>query len=80
MTVIDLLIIAVTSYTIWRCRLVGLSRQPSAPRNGLWLVALGLIVCLFYLVDLVSMFRLPTITSKQEATAAMDYLHRNSAG
>jgi hypothetical protein len=31
MTVIDLLIIAVTIYAIWRCRLIGLSKRLSAP-------------------------------------------------
>jgi len=33
MTAIDLLIIAVTIYTIWRCRLIGSSKRPSAPQS-----------------------------------------------
>jgi hypothetical protein len=32
MTAIDLLIIAVTTYAIWRCRLIGPSKRPSAPK------------------------------------------------
>jgi hypothetical protein len=42
MTAIDLLIIAVTIYAIWRCRLVGPSKRPSAPQTGLRLIVLGL--------------------------------------
>jgi hypothetical protein len=34
-TAIDLVIIAVTIYAIWRCRLIGPSKQPSAPHIGL---------------------------------------------
>ena len=44
MTAIDLLIIAVTVYAIWRCRLVGPSKRPSAPQTGLRLIVLGLVV------------------------------------
>jgi hypothetical protein len=53
MTAIDLLIIAVTIYTIRRCRLIGPSKRPSAPQIGLrWrpspgsasaIIALGLL-------------------------------------
>ena len=43
MTAIDLLIIAVTIYTIWRCRLIGSSKRPSAPQIGLRWIAFGLI-------------------------------------
>jgi hypothetical protein len=42
MTAIDLLIIAVTIYAIWRCRLIGPSKRPSAPQIGLRLIVLGL--------------------------------------
>src|SRR5215813_5973851 len=78
MTAIDLLIIAVTIYAIWRCLLIGPSKRPSAPQIGLWLIALGLlVVCLFYFADLASMYVLPAVTSMQEATAAMGTLHRN---
>jgi class 3 adenylate cyclase len=78
MTAIDLLIIAVTIYTIWRCRLIGPSKRPSAPQIGLRLIALGLlVVCLFYCADLASMYALPGATSMQEATAFMGTLHRD---
>ena len=72
MTAIDLLIIAVTIYTIWRCRLIGPSKRPSAPQIGLRLIALGLLaVCLFYFADLASMYVLPAVTSMEEAMATM---------
>ena len=78
MTAIDLLIIAVTIYAIWRCRLIGPSKRPSAPQIGLRWIALGLlVVCLFYFADLVSMYVLPAVTSMQEAMAFMGTLHRN---
>ena len=77
MTAIDLLIIAVTTYGIWRCRLFIPGRRPSASRIGVWLVASGLLaICLFYAADLISMHALPAITSEQEAMALMDALHR----
>src|SRR5215470_7773564 len=76
MTAIDLLIIAVTIYGIWRCRLF-IRGRPSAPRVGVWLIASGLlVVCLFYAADLISMHALPAITSEQEAMALMAALHR----
>jgi PAS domain S-box-containing protein len=77
MTAIDLVIIAVTLYGIWRCRPFIRGRRPSASRIGVWLVASGLLViCLFYAADLISMHALPAITSEQEAMAVMDALHR----
>jgi PAS domain S-box-containing protein len=77
MTAIDLLIIAVTTYGIWRCRLFIPGRRPSASRIGVWLVASGLLaICLFYAADLITMHALPAITSEQEAMALMDALHR----
>jgi PAS domain S-box-containing protein len=61
MTAIDLLVIAVTIYGIWRCRLFIPSRRPSDSRIGVWLIGSGLLVlCLFYFADLVSMHALPT--------------------
>jgi PAS domain S-box-containing protein len=76
MTAIDLLIIAVTIYGIWRCRLF-IPGRPSASRIGVWLIASGLlVVCLFYAADLISMYALPAITSEQEAMALMGDLHR----
>ena len=78
MTAIDLLIMAITIYAIWRCRLIGPSKRPSAPKIGLRWIASGLvIVCLFYFADLASMYVLPAITSMQEAMAFMGTLHRN---
>src|SRR5262252_3283682 len=77
MTAIDLVIIAVTLYGIWRCRPFIRGRRSSASRIGVWLVASGLlVVCLFYAADLISMHALPAITSEQEAMALMDALHR----
>jgi adenylate cyclase len=76
MTAIDLVIIAVTIYTIWRCRLIGPSKRPSAPKICLRWIASGLlVVCLFYFADLVSMYVLPAVTSMQEARAFMGTLH-----
>ena len=78
MTAVDLLIIAATIYTIWRCRLIGPSKRPTASQIGLRLIALGLLaVCLFYFADLASMYVLPAVTSMEEAMATMDTIHRN---
>jgi len=76
MTAIDLVIIAVTIYAIWRCRLIGPSKRPPAPKICLrWIVSGLLVVCLFYFADLVSMYVLPAATSMQEARAFMGTLH-----
>ena len=76
MTAIDLVIIAVTIYTIWRCRLIGPNKRPPAPKICLRWIASGLlVVCLFYFADLVSMYVLPAATSMQEARAFMGTLH-----
>jgi hypothetical protein len=78
MTTIDLIIIGVTIYAIWRGRLIGPSRRPSAPQIALRLIAAGLLlVCLFYFADLLSMYVLPVIWSMPRAMAAMGALHRN---
>jgi class 3 adenylate cyclase len=78
MTALDLLIIAVTIYAIWRCRLIGPSKRPSAPKIGLRLIFLGLVgICLFYFADLLSMHVLPVVMSMQAATTFMDTLHQN---
>jgi class 3 adenylate cyclase len=78
MTAIDLLIIAVTIYAIWRCRLIGPSKRPSAPKIGLRWIASGLlVVCLFYFADLASMYVLPAVASMQAAMEFMGTLHRN---
>jgi hypothetical protein len=71
MTAIDLLIIAVTLYGIWRCRPFIRGRRPSASRIGVWLVASGLlVVCLFYAADLISMHALPATSSSARFGAA----------
>jgi adenylate cyclase len=78
MTAIDVLIIGITVYAIWRCRLIGPSKRPSAPKIGLQWIGLGLLaVCLFYFADLVSMYVLPVVTSMQEAMEFMGALHQN---
>ena len=75
---VDVLIIAVTVYAIWRCQLIGPSKRPSAPKIGLRWIALGLLaVCLFYFADLASMYVMPVATSMQEAMELMGTLHRN---
>src|SRR5260370_1313820 len=80
MTAIDLVIIAVTIYAIWRCLLIGPSKRPSAPPMGLWLIALELlVVCLFYFADLLSMHVLPAVTSMQVAAGFMVALNRNQS-
>jgi PAS domain S-box-containing protein len=76
MTAIDLLIIAVIVYGVWRCRLLILRGRPRASSIGGWLIALGLLViCLFYFADLVSMHVLSVVTSPHQAMALMDALH-----
>ena len=78
MTTVDVLIIAVTVYTIWSSRLIGPSKRPSAPKIGLRWIAFGLLaVCLFYFADLASMFVLPAVTSMQEAVEFRGTLHRD---
>lgn len=78
MTAIDLLVIAVGIYGISRCRRFIRGRQPSDSQIGVWLIAFGLLViCLFYLADLISMHVLPAVTSAQDAMTLMDALHRN---
>src|SRR5690348_2003826 len=76
MTAIDLLIVAVAGYGIWRSRLVLPGTRFARTRIGLLLINFGLLaVALFYLADLATMHVLPIITSKDEAMQAMEYLH-----
>src|SRR5260221_7045313 len=78
MTTVDVLIIAVTVYASWRCRLSGPSKRPSAAKIGLRWIAFGLLaVCLCNSADLASMYVLPVVTSMQEAMELMGTLHRN---
>jgi len=78
MTAIDLMIIAMTIYAIWRCQLIGPSKRPSAPQIGLRLIALGLVVvCMFYFVDLMSMYVFPVVMPAEDAMVFMGTLHHN---
>src|SRR5215831_421560 len=78
MTAIDLMIIAMTIYAIWRCQLIGSSKRPTAPQIGLRLIALGLlVVCLFYFADLMSMYVFPVVMPAEDAMVFMGTLHRN---
>jgi len=78
MTAIDLLIVAVTVYGIWRCRLINPGKRFERPRIGLLLINSGLLaVALFYAADLAIMHVLPMVTVRDEAMKAMEALHRN---
>ena len=78
MTAIDLMIIAMTIYAIWRCQLIGSSKRPTAPQIGLRLIALGLlVVCMFYFADLMSMYVFPVVMPAEDAMVFMGSLHRN---
>jgi len=78
MTTIDVLIIVVTVYAIWRGRPMCPSKRPSEPKIGLRWIAFGLLaVCLFYFADLASMYVLPVVTSTEEAMESMNTLHRD---
>ncbi len=78
MTAIDLLIVAVTVYGIWRCRLINPGKRFERPRIGLLLINSGLLaVALFYSADLAIMHVLPMVTARDEAMNAMEALHRN---
>ena len=78
MTAIDLPIIAVTLYGTWRCRLINPGKPSGRQRFGRLLISPGLLaVALFYMLDLATMYVLPTITSMDDAMDAMEALHRN---
>jgi PAS domain-containing protein len=78
MTAIDLLIMAVTVYGIWHCRLISPGKRFERPRIGLLLINSGLLaVALFYATDLAIMHVLPMVTAGDEAMKAMDALHHN---
>jgi len=78
MTAIDLMIIAMTIYAIWRCQLIGPSKRSSARQIGLRLIALGLlVVCMFYFADLMSMYVFPVVMPAEDAMVFMGTLHRN---
>ncbi len=78
MTVIDLVIIAVTVIVLWRNFRTGTRRRPSAPKAGLRSIMAGiLVVGLFYVADLLSMYLLPAFIPMAEAMEVMGNLHRN---
>lgn len=78
MTAIDLLIIAVTIYVVWRCRRIDTDRRSSHARRRVRLVTVGLSsIAVFYAADLASMYVLPAFMPSGQAAAFMDGLHRN---
>ncbi|GLR90875.1 sensor histidine kinase [Bradyrhizobium iriomotense] len=78
MTAVDLLIIGVTVYGIWRCRLINPGKRFERPRISLLLINSGLLaVALLYAADLAIMHVLPMVTAMDEAIKAMEALHRN---
>src|SRR6266404_3053798 len=78
MTAIDLLILAVTVYGIWRYRLISPGKRFERARIGLLLIHSGLLaIALFYTADLAIMHVLPMVTARDEAMKAMEALHRN---
>ena len=78
MTAIDLMIIAVTVAVLWRNFRKRTSHRPAAPKAGLRLILIGLLVVgLFYLVDLLSMYLLPAFIPMADSMEVMGNLHRN---
>jgi hypothetical protein len=64
MTAIDLLILAVIAYGMWRCRLLSPGKRFERPRISLLLINLGLLaIALFYAVDLATMHALPMVSA-----------------
>ena len=75
MTAIDLLILAVIAYGMWRCRLLSQGKRFERARISLLLINLGLLaIALFYAADLATMHVLPVVSAMEEAMTA---LHRN---
>ena len=78
MTAIDLLILAVIAYGMWRCRLLGPGKRFERPRIGLLLINSGLLaIALFYAADLATMQVFPMASTMDEAMKVMTALHRN---
>ena len=78
MTAIDLLIVVVAVYGIWRCRLISPGTRFERPRICLLLINLGLLaIALFYAADFATMHVLPMVTAMDKAMEAMAALHRN---
>ncbi len=78
MTGIDLVVMAVTVIVYWRNFRTGDSHRPSAPKAGLSLIMVGiLVVGLFYFADLLSMHVLPAFIPMAEAMEVMGNLHRS---
>jgi predicted branched-subunit amino acid permease len=73
MTAIDLMIIAVTVAVLWRNFRKRASHRPAAPKAGLALILVGLLVVgLFYLLDLLSMYVLPAFIPMAESMEVMN--------
>ncbi|MBR0691901.1 sensor histidine kinase [Bradyrhizobium lablabi] len=78
MTAIDLLIIAVAVYGVWRCRRISPGKRFGRTRISLLLINSGLLaLASFYAADLAIMHVLPRFTAMDEAMVAMEALHRN---
>jgi hypothetical protein len=76
MTVIDLLVVAVISYGMWRSRLILPGMRFERARIGCLVINFGLLaVALFYVADLMTMYVLPMVTSTDEPMQAMEFLH-----
>jgi C4-dicarboxylate-specific signal transduction histidine kinase len=77
MTAVDLLIMGVVAYGIWRCRSISFENRLKRPRIALLLINLGLLLLgLFYTADLAIMHVLPMVTSMDKASEVMMTLHR----
>ncbi|MFQ5684639.1 MAG: PAS domain S-box protein, partial [Candidatus Binatia bacterium] len=78
MTLIDLVIIAVTSASLWIHLKSGPKLHSSGSSLGSFMVAMGLVgIGLFYLFDLFTMFGLPLFTTRVAAMVVMKNLHLN---
>src|SRR5215831_1370401 len=78
MTAMDLLILAVIAYGMWRCRLLSPGQRFERPKISVLLINLGLLaIALFYAADLATMHVLPMVSAMEEAMEAMTALHRN---
>jgi len=78
MTAIDLLIVVITVVVVWRNFHSGTGGPPAAPKIGLRLVMIGIVIIgLYYFADLVAMQVLPAFMSIPKSVEVMENLHRN---
>ncbi len=79
MTITDLLILSVSSASLWLFFKHRASLIQSGTLPGSSLIIVGLIgVGLFYFADLLTMWALPLVTGRATAMAAMENLHHYS--